>query len=58
MPATTATLETPRARTTHTSAPAHALASRYLDVEAMPWQPSQFPGIDIKVLYLTRRPAS
>jgi anti-sigma factor ChrR (cupin superfamily) len=26
------------------------LASRYLDVDALPWVPSRFPGIDIKVL--------
>jgi anti-sigma factor ChrR (cupin superfamily) len=28
-----------------------ALASRYLDVPSMPWQPTKFPGIEIKVLY-------
>jgi anti-sigma factor ChrR (cupin superfamily) len=27
-----------------------SLASRYVEVEALPWQPSRFPGIDIKVL--------
>jgi anti-sigma factor ChrR (cupin superfamily) len=27
-----------------------ALASRYVDVDKLPWKPSQFPGIDIKVL--------
>ena len=27
------------------------LASRYLDVPNMPWEPTQFPGIEIKVLY-------
>jgi len=26
------------------------LSSRYIDVEALPWQPTRFPGIDIKVL--------
>lgn len=26
------------------------LSSRYIDVEALPWQPSRFPGVDIKVL--------
>lgn len=27
-----------------------ALASRYVDVAALPWVPSRFPGIDLKVL--------
>jgi anti-sigma factor ChrR (cupin superfamily) len=27
------------------------LASRYLDVPNMPWEPTKFPGIRIKVLY-------
>ena len=27
-----------------------ALASRYVDVAALPWVPSKFPGIDLKVL--------
>ena len=26
------------------------LASRYVDVESLPWQPTRFPGIEIKVL--------
>jgi anti-sigma factor ChrR (cupin superfamily) len=26
------------------------LSSRYLDVDALPWVPSRFPGVDIKVL--------
>ncbi|MBM3370017.1 MAG: hypothetical protein FJY46_04600 [Betaproteobacteria bacterium] len=26
------------------------LASRYLDIDALPWMPSRFPGVDIKVL--------
>ena len=26
------------------------LASRYIDVDALPWQPTRFPGIEIKVL--------
>ncbi|MCL6607166.1 MAG: cupin domain-containing protein [Geminicoccaceae bacterium] len=26
------------------------LASRYVEVESLPWQPTRFPGIDIKVL--------
>ena len=28
-----------------------ALASRFLDVPSMPWEPTKFPGIQIKVLY-------
>jgi len=27
------------------------LASRYLDVPNMPWEKTEFPGIEIKVLY-------
>jgi len=27
-----------------------ALASRYVDVAALPWKPSPYPGVDIKVL--------
>jgi anti-sigma factor ChrR (cupin superfamily) len=27
-----------------------ALASRYVDVESLPWVPSRFPGVDLKVL--------
>jgi anti-sigma factor ChrR (cupin superfamily) len=27
-----------------------ALSSRYVDVERLPWKPTRFPGIDIKVL--------
>jgi anti-sigma factor ChrR (cupin superfamily) len=27
------------------------LASRYVDVEALPWQPTRFEGIEIKVLF-------
>ena len=26
------------------------LASRYVDVDALPWQPTPYPGIEIKVL--------
>jgi anti-sigma factor ChrR (cupin superfamily) len=26
------------------------LTSRYVEVEALPWQPTRFPGIEIKVL--------
>jgi anti-sigma factor ChrR (cupin superfamily) len=28
-----------------------ALASRFIDVPSMPWEPTKFPGIEIKVLY-------
>ena len=28
-----------------------SLASRFLDVPNMPWEPTKFPGIEIKVLY-------
>ncbi|OVZ55452.1 hypothetical protein CDO44_24925 [Pigmentiphaga sp. NML080357] len=27
------------------------LQSRYVDAAAMPWQPTEFPGIDMKILY-------
>lgn len=27
-----------------------ALASRYVDVAHLPWQPTRFPGVDLKVL--------
>jgi anti-sigma factor ChrR (cupin superfamily) len=27
-----------------------ALASRYVDVDKLPWKPSKWPGVDIKVL--------
>ena len=26
------------------------LASRYIDVPSLPWQPTRFPGVDVKVL--------
>jgi hypothetical protein len=32
------------------------LASRFLDVPNMPWQPTKFPGIEIKVLRRRRGP--
>ena len=38
-------------KTTQTHAPAHDLASRYLDVAQMPWTPTQYRGIHIKVIY-------
>jgi len=28
-----------------------AMKSHYIDVPAMPWQPTQFPGIEMKILY-------
>ncbi|MBO9641482.1 cupin domain-containing protein [uncultured Pseudacidovorax sp.] len=40
-------LETPGEAGAHLLGP---LASHYLDVEALPWKPTQVPGIDIKVL--------
>ena len=27
-----------------------AMASRYVDVDALPWQPTPFPGVEIKIL--------
>ena len=27
-----------------------AMASRYIDVPSLPWQPTRFPGVEIKVL--------
>ena len=30
--------------------PAHLL-SHYIDAEAIPWTPAQFPGIELKILY-------
>lgn len=27
-----------------------ALSSRYIDVPSLPWQPTRFPGVEIKVL--------
>jgi anti-sigma factor ChrR (cupin superfamily) len=38
---------TPNA-TTHAGLP--ALASRYVDVAALPWTPTRWPGIELKVL--------
>ena len=31
-----------------------ALASRYVDVEALPWRPTPFPGVEVKVLMQDR----
>ena len=44
---TTATLT----KTTQTHVPSHPLASRYVDVEHMPWSATKYPGIHIKILY-------
>jgi anti-sigma factor ChrR (cupin superfamily) len=41
------TAETPFASNHERLAP---LASRYVDVAELPWQPTKYPGIDIKVL--------
>jgi len=42
------TLRTPGLETQHASlAP---LSSRYIDVPSLPWQPTRFPGVEIKVL--------
>jgi anti-sigma factor ChrR (cupin superfamily) len=39
-------LETPHAR----HAGLGAMASRYVDVDALPWEKTRFPGVEIKVL--------
>jgi anti-sigma factor ChrR (cupin superfamily) len=43
---------TPHASTPHASTHAELapLASRYVDVESLPWVPTKYPGIEIKVL--------
>jgi anti-sigma factor ChrR (cupin superfamily) len=40
--------ETPGMEAAH--AKLAALSSRYIDVEALPWEPSRFPGIENKTL--------
>jgi anti-sigma factor ChrR (cupin superfamily) len=40
--------ETPGMEAVH--AKLAALSSRYIDVEALPWEPSRFPGIENKTL--------
>jgi len=39
---------TPGLEDAHAKLP--ALSSRYIDVAALPWQPTRFPGIEMKVL--------
>lgn len=41
-------LRTPGLESAHAKLP--PLSSRYVDVDALPWQPSRFPGVEIKVL--------
>ena len=40
--------ETPGLQAVH--AKLAALSSRYIDIETIPWQPSQFPGVENKTL--------
>lgn len=39
---------TPDLEAAHASLP--ALGSRYIDVPSLPWKPSRFPGVEVKVL--------
>ena len=41
-------LETPGMEAAH--AKLAALSSRYIDIEALPWEPSRFPGVENKTL--------
>ncbi|MBL8382117.1 MAG: cupin domain-containing protein [Burkholderiales bacterium] len=41
-------IRTPGMEAQHATLP--PLASRYVDVEALPWQPTRWPGIELKVL--------
>jgi anti-sigma factor ChrR (cupin superfamily) len=41
-------LQTPGLESQHARLPAQS--SRYVDVAALPWQPTRFPGVEIKVL--------
>jgi anti-sigma factor ChrR (cupin superfamily) len=41
-------LQTPGLESQHVRLPAQS--SRYVDVAALPWQPTRFPGVEIKVL--------
>lgn len=41
-------LQTPGLQARHAQLP--ALSSRYIDVAALPWQPTRFAGVEIKVL--------
>ena len=42
------TQQTPGLQAQHAKLP--PLSSRYIDVPSLPWQPTRFPGIEIKVL--------
>ena len=42
------TQQTPGLQEKHAKLP--PLSSRYIDVPSLPWQPTRFPGIEIKVL--------
>ena len=42
------TQQTPGLQDQHAKLP--PLSSRYIDVPALPWQPTRFPGVEIKVL--------
>jgi len=42
------TARTPSLETAHQALA--ALASRYVDVDRLPWKPTPFPGVEIKVL--------
>jgi anti-sigma factor ChrR (cupin superfamily) len=41
-------LQTPGLESQHARLPAQS--SRYVDVAALPWQPTRFPGVEVKVL--------
>lgn len=41
-------LQTPGLQDQHAQLP--ALSSRYIDVAALPWQPTRFAGVEVKVL--------
>jgi anti-sigma factor ChrR (cupin superfamily) len=41
-------LQTPGLQTQHEQLA--ALSSRYIDVASLPWQPTRFPGVEVKVL--------
>jgi anti-sigma factor ChrR (cupin superfamily) len=41
-------LQTPGLESQHARLPAQS--SRYVDVASLPWQPTRFPGVEIKVL--------
>ena len=42
------TLQTPGLQAQHEQLA--ALSSRYIDVPSLPWQPTRFPGVEVKVL--------